>query len=161
MQAPQDWQRQCMGALKLSSDADDDEVLRLLALPGADLSADPTGVLFRGGDNAGEHLARRCAYYGRTRVLLWLIEQGVDLHAVDRVTRSTAALFAAQAGSFEALRCIVELEGVEALRAVASDGGWTCAHYAMVKGNLLMLQWIRRRRASRRCAWQPEVAPRP
>jgi len=94
-------------------------------------------------------------------VLLWVAAHGVSLLAAQPSDGRTPALLAASSNHFEALRCIVELEGVEALRAVASDGGWTCAHYAMVKGNLLMLQWIRRRRASRRCAWQPEVAPRP
>ena len=73
-------------------------------------------------------------------MLRWLAEQGVNL-LVATSDGWTAALYAAEHGQFDTLRCIVEHAGPEALRAATSRGA-TCAHYAAQKGQLPMLQWI-------------------
>ena len=152
-QAPVDWQEQVRRAVELSSGLGDGTALRLLGLEGADLTAvrnapDPSAD-WRENDadtpdprpTTGEQLVRSCAAHGRTRVLRWLAEQGVNLLAVQPHGGGTAALISAKCGQFEALRCVVEHAGPEALRAVAEDG-WTCAHYTASRGYLTMLQWI-------------------
>jgi len=91
VQASADWQRWVRGYILrqgpgriLTGDAGDDEALRLLALPGVDLSTDSyrnTAATPDPRPTAGELMALESACYGRMRVLRWLTEQGVNLLA--------------------------------------------------------------------------------
>ena len=116
--APVDWHERVGAALQQKTGVADAEALRLLALTGADLSASTTHGTGEEAlrTTAGETLAWQCAAHGRVSVLHRLAEQGVNLLAAHPNNGMTTASFAAQDGQFEALRCVVEHAGPEALR---------------------------------------------